>query len=97
MLKYVDCTKTTDKQTYLTKKATSFKSLRLNYCEIDQIIPKNKINFWAKLSSPISLCIKFQLKLTILIFLPNLLKNGIFGRKQKTMNITIQFYVFELV
>ena len=45
MLKYVDCTKTTDKQTYLTRKTTGFKSLRLNCWEIDQVTPKNKINF----------------------------------------------------
>ena len=33
-----------------TRKATSFKSLRLNYCEINQVTPTFQIGFWTKLA-----------------------------------------------
>ena len=45
----------------------------------------------------ISLGAKFQLKLTVLIFWTKFAQKGYFQSKTQKMNITIEFYIFELV
>ena len=45
----------------------------------------------------IRLSTEFQIKLAILIFGEDLPKQGISGQKRKNVNITIEFYIFELV
>ena len=58
-----------------------------------------KKNHHRILHIPFSLGSKFQLQQTILIFGENFFKKEYFcsGRKQKKMNITTEFFIFELI
>ena len=54
-------------------------------------------NYHRILDVQINLDSKFQLQQTILIFGTNFQKKYTSGRKHKKMNITIEFFIFELV
>ena len=94
-----------------TSKATGFKSLRLNYWEIDQATSKWQIDFWTKIAKKvqnrksehryeilhiqISLGTKFRLKVTLLNFWIKFIQKEYFWTKK--MKITIEFYIFKLI
>ena len=58
---------------------------------------KKNENYHRILHIQINLDSKFQLQQTILIFGTNFQKKYTSGRKHKKMNITIEFFIFELV
>ena len=94
-----------------TSKATGFKSLRLNYWEINQATSKCQIDFWTKIAKKvqnrksehryeilhiqISLGTKFRLKVTLLNFWIKFIQKEYFWTKK--MKITIEFYIFKLI
>ena len=60
-------------------------------------LTKKNENYHRILHIQINLDSKFQLQQTILIFGTNFQKKYTSGRKHKKMNITIEFFIFELV
>ena len=93
------------------KKVTGFKSLRINYWEINQLTSKYQMNFLGKTykkvhkkeTSPPKFTYstysrdQFQLKLTIFIFWTKLVQKRYFQPKTDTMNTTIEFCIFEYI
>ena len=58
-------------------------------------IGKSEHQYWIP-HNQISQGTKFQFKLAMLIFAPNMHRKGISGLKQKWMNTIIEFCIFEL-